>query len=154
LSKQRGKSVDDQELELRSRAREALAGFRFTDEQKLTVWQAFQEFPEGVEREIREIREGSTDKPEPMLLWRLEQGWHREPDFEHVARSPRKTGWRWVRGADGQSGTYVEDPEGIDPLPPHYDLTTHASRPGADSADDDPELLTYDQWRRQTDGSD
>lgn len=38
----------------------------------------------------------------------------------------RITGWRWVTGIGHAAGTYVEDPEGTDKLPPGYDLTTHS----------------------------
>ena len=36
----------------------------------------------------------------------------------------RVTGWRFVRGT--HSGTYVEDPKGVDRLPLGYDFTEHA----------------------------
>ena len=33
----------------------------------------------------------------------------------------RRTGWRFVRGT--QSGSYIRDPEGVDPLPAGYKLS-------------------------------
>ena len=39
----------------------------------------------------------------------------------HIKAGPaRRTGWRFVRGT--QSGSYVRDPDGIDPLPAGYTI--------------------------------
>ncbi len=37
------------------------------------------------------------------------------------AGSARRTGWRFVRST--QSGSYVRDPDGVDPLPVGYKLS-------------------------------
>ncbi len=37
------------------------------------------------------------------------------------AGSARRTGWRFVRGT--QSGSYVRDPDGVDPLPAGYKVS-------------------------------
>lgn len=51
-----------------------------------------------------------------------------QPGEEHRPR----TGWRWVRGEGGISGTFKRDPMGTDKLPRDYDLTQYR-HPGQDS---------------------
>ena len=49
----------------------------------------------------------------------LTRGEHPE---QHDPSAPRRTGYRFVRGSTGASGTYVRDPEGTDQLPPGYTI--------------------------------
>lgn len=57
-----------------------------------------------------------------LLLKMIRDGDHRA---EHDPSAPIPTGYRFVRGT--HSGTYVEDPAGVDPLPAYYDFRTRAT---------------------------
>lgn len=100
-----------------------LAPFGFTERQKREVWEAFKENPDGMERcaltakavAQREGRNGGG-----LLLTMIRRGDHL---LEAKPETRMPTGWRWVRGDGGAAGTYVEDPEGTDRLPPGYDFT-------------------------------
>jgi hypothetical protein len=113
--------------ELRADAARTIAPLKITgvDARRL-VWDAFQQHPEGVKRCAARARAfgrrtGTTGAG--LLLVMIRHGEH-QLQLDLSARLT--TGWRWVRGVDGQSGTYVPDPEGTDPLPPGYDFVTRA----------------------------
>lgn len=114
--------VDD-EKNLNQEAHRLLAPFGFVKRNKREVWEAFKANPEGVERcallaKAKAQRDGHSAAG--LLLTMIRAGEHL---LEAKPDTPMPTGWRWVRGADGASGTYVEDPEGTDRLPPGYDFT-------------------------------
>ncbi len=98
--------------------RELLASFGLSPRQKVEVWQAWQESPEGTERcALRARSEGRRSglRGAGLLLTMIRAGEHLDaPD----ASAPRYTGYRFVRGT--HSGTYVRDAHGTDPLPEGY----------------------------------
>ena len=88
------------------------------------MWDAFQANPEGVERcallaRAKASRSGTA--PAGLLLTMIRAGEHL---LEAKPDTAIPTGWRWVRGDSGAAGTYVEDPNGVDQLPPGYDFST------------------------------
>ena len=101
-----------------------LAKLGFTTTQKREVWEAAQADPDGLERCLERARVVGKREGRPiagLILTMIRSGEHQlVPD--PLAR--RITGWRWVYGAGHAAGTYVQDPEGTDPLPPGYDLVT------------------------------
>jgi hypothetical protein len=110
---------------LREEATRLLGPFKFHASQKREMFAAFKAHPEGVERcalraKAAGSRSGTTGAG--LLLSMVRSGEHElEPDLT----AQRPTGWRWVRGDGGASGTYVEDEAGVDRLPASYDFTTH-----------------------------
>jgi hypothetical protein len=119
---------------LRTEAARLFTPFRFTDSQKIEIWEAFKTNPDGVERcalKAKAVgqRNGSTGAGLLLAMIRGE-----EHLLEAQPETPLPTGWRWVRGAGGASGTFVEDPEGTDRLPPGYDFTPspHYESPSAE----------------------
>jgi hypothetical protein len=113
--------VDDKD-ELNQEAHRLLAPFGFVKRNKREMWEAFKANPEGVERcallaKAKAQREGRSGAG--LLLTMIRAGEHL---VEVELEAPMPTGWRWVRSE--QSGTYVQDPEGTDRLPPGYDFAT------------------------------
>lgn len=105
-----------------------LASFRFTPPQKREVWEALKAHPDGVvrcARRAKSVSERNGTSGAGLLLTMIRSGEH---TLEPNPTAPRITGWRFVRGS--HSGSYVEDPNGVDPLPPGYDFTTRAPRYG------------------------
>lgn len=105
-------------------SRRLLASFDFTAAQKREVWEAFKLNPDGVERcalqaKAYSQREG-TSNGAGLLLTMLRRNDHL---LEANPTAQRVTGWRWVAGAGHAAGSYVEDPHGVDLLPPGYDFT-------------------------------
>ena len=92
--------------------RDLLASFALSPRQKVEVWAAWEESPEGVELcAIRARSEGrrNGNKGAGLLLAMIRRKDHLDaPD----ASEPRYTGYRWVRGT--HSGHYVRDPHGTD----------------------------------------
>jgi hypothetical protein len=80
---------------------------------------AFQASPEGFERIARAALERAATSPLGLLCRMVEKGDHLL-DLSAREKQKKRTGWRFVRGDGGQSGTYVADPEGVDRLPPGY----------------------------------
>lgn len=112
----------DGEEELRQEAKRLLAEFGFTPPQKRELWEAFKRNPDGVERCAQRARAiGSRDgtRGTGLLLAMVRGGDHL---VEIDRNAQRVTGWRFVRGS--HSGSYVEDPNGVDKLPAGYDFTT------------------------------
>lgn len=101
-----------------------LAAFRFTPPQKREVWEALKAHPDGVVRcacRAKAVSERSGSSGAGLLLTMIRADEHTlRPD----PTAPRVTGWRFVRGT--HSGTFVEDPNGVDTLPPGYDFRTRA----------------------------
>jgi hypothetical protein len=97
---------------------ELLRSFEFRRRQKREVWDAYLQDPEGLERCAQRARaEGrrSGTTGAGLLLTMIRRGEHR---LRFDPAAPRVTGWRFQRGT--HSGTYVPDPEGVDPLPAGY----------------------------------
>lgn len=134
---------------LREEARRLLAPFKFHASQKREVFAAFKANPDGVERcalraKAAGQRSGTTGAG--LLLSMIRFGEH---ELEPNPDAQRPTGWRWVRGDGGASGTFIEDPEGVDKLPPGYDFTpspTYGAAPRTDGWE--PQPLT-DEVRAQ-----
>jgi hypothetical protein len=109
---------------LREEARRLLADFAFTGMQKRELWDAFLASPEGLERCALRAKAVGKREGRPaagLLLSMVRAGEHL---LEEDPSALRPTGWRRVRGSHGDN--YVRDPEGIDPLPPGFDLVTHS----------------------------
>jgi hypothetical protein len=134
---------------LKEEAKRLLAPFGFTGRQKPEVWAAFKANPDGVERCALEAkayaqREGRNGGG--LLLTMIRRGDHLlEPDLT----TQRPTGWRWVCGDSRAAGTYVEDPEGTDRLPPGYDFTPSPTYGGPSVAVPEPEFALSDEVREQ-----
>jgi hypothetical protein len=117
---------NESDLALVELAQKLLAPLNFTAAQKKEMWEAVKANPDGVERCALKAKAYAQRDGTPgagLLLTMVRRGDHlidADPDVAKV------TGWRWVRGADGQSGTYVPDPAGTDPLPNGYDFTTRS----------------------------
>lgn len=87
------------------------------------MWEAFKANPDGVERcalRARAVGQRMGRTAAGLLLTMIRAGEHL---LEAQPETKMPTGWRWVRGEGGAAGTYVEDPEGTDRLPPGYDFT-------------------------------
>jgi hypothetical protein len=137
------------ENHLQEEAKRLLGPFGFTDVQKREMWVAFQANPEGVERcaltakafSQRQGRNGGG-----LLLTMVRRGDHL---LEAKPETKMPTGWRWVRGESGAAGTFVEDPEGTDRLPPGYDFTPSPTYGGASVAVPEPDFALSDEVRVQ-----
>jgi len=80
---------------------------------------AFEASPAGFDRIALAALERATTSPLGLLCRMVEKGDHLlDPSAREKPK--KRTGWRFVRGEGGQAGTYVVDPEGVDPLPAGY----------------------------------
>jgi hypothetical protein len=141
--------VNDQnfggETNLREDAQRLFSDMGFAAEQKREVWEAFQEAADGVERcalraQAIGKREGRSGAGLLLAMLRAE-----DHLCEFAPNTPLPTGWRWVRGLDGQAGTFVEDPAGTDKPPVGYDFATRSPILPRD-ADPDAVPLSPDVW--------
>ena len=139
---------------LEARARASLSPLGLTPTQKREAWEAFKCAPDGVERIAESALRAQARNPElraaAIFLTDIRSGHHL---LEKIDPGPPKTGWRWVRGNTGAAGTYLEDPNGTDPLPPGYDLTTKSGwgKPGEWREPDEwrePEKLDFEEWKK------
>jgi len=115
--------MNNQGGDLLQDAARLLEAFAFTTAQTRELSQAFEASSDGFERcalRAKAIGQREGRSGAGLLLTMIRAGEHL---LEAKPNTPLPTGWRWVRGIDGQSGTFVEDPQGTDRLPPGYDFT-------------------------------
>lgn len=114
---------------LRQRAARALAPFGFYDSTKGEMVDAYLEAPDGVDEVIRDAVDSATrgklrTTPASVIVAAIRRGEHLRHELNRSQPVARKTGYRIVYGVGHAALTYLEDPEGTDPLPESYDLVT------------------------------
>jgi hypothetical protein len=106
---------------------EELRGISLTESQTADARICFEQHPEGFQRCVEKALR--FDRPGARLVVMLKRDQHLGAVYAEVDTEERITGWKFKHGANGEGGgTYVRDPEGVDPLPKGYDLTPASYR--------------------------